>query len=288
MATLTVSGSLDNQAFEGLLGRALATEAMTGADRDRVVVDLSTCTFIEAPAATMLCALTYHLADGQRDVQFLPPTREDVRRYFGYCGLERALSDGGVGALAGELKAVGQYALPVCRVAGERDVAVIGDFICESVAERLGASAAFAGWSRSVFDALCENIVIHAEAGVGGWAAAQVHRRGDGRVFVRIGVVDVGVGIPATMARRHPGLQGDSAALHCKAILKATQPGATGTSEGGGIGLTQVCQIVSDCNGTLHVRSLTGNVTIGIHPTTRRHVTHFPGTQLHVILVGQA
>lgn len=281
---LTVCGTLTTKSFDALLRRSLSTQSWNDTCSDAVVVDLSACTFIEAPSAATLCALVYHLSGGKRDVHCRPPDRFDVRRYFEQCGLAHAVSARGVGAPAGELQAVGNYVLPVCRVAGAHDVAVIGDFVHRSVGAWLQASADLASRSRSVFDALCENVVVHAAAGMGAWAAAQVHRAGDGRGFLRIGVADVGVGIPVTMSRMRPELVGASPEKHCAAILAATEPGVTGSETGGGIGLAQVRQLVRDCRGTIHIRSLTGYVTIGIYPTRAVGVCHFPGTQLEVML----
>lgn len=286
MHQLTVRGGLRTQTFEPLLRdtcqRLRGHEASSG----DVIVDLTGCSFIEAPSAAMLCALAYHLAGGNSDVTCLPPTRTDVRHYFEICGLAHALSKGAVGATAGHMAASGDFVLPVCKVSEERDVAAIGDFVYRSVNQRLGASSGFAGRSRSILDALCENVVVHAEAGTGGWAAAQVHRTEDGRQFLRIGVVDVGVGIPVTMARSHPQFRAPTPATHCDAIVAATEPGVSGRAGGGGIGLAQVAQLVADCKGTLHIRSLSGNVTIGIYGVDSNPVEYFPGTQLHIVLFG--
>jgi len=285
MVPVAVERELRTQSFDGFLEQFLVRHRSAPGHESGVAVDMSDCTFIEAPAAAMLCALAYYLSGGRRPVSVVPPASPDVRAYYGSCGLEQALAHGGVGARAGDLRATRTYLLPVCRVGNEHDVAAIGEFMYRSVSDVLGAPSAFASRSRSVFDALCENMVVHAEAGQGGWAAAQAHRRRDGRQFLRIGVVDIGLGIPTTMARRHPHLGEPSPATHCGAILEATEPGVTGAEAGGGIGLAQVRQLVADCQGTLHIRSLSGHVTIGIHGLMRKYVPFFPGTQLHVVLV---
>lgn len=284
MIALRVVGPLKTKTFEQVLSDFLTQHRKARGRWGALAIDLSRCSFIEAPAAAMLCALAHRLSQRRIQLTFEPPMCQDVGHYFEACGLERALSGEGLGARAGELASDSTFFLPVCRVVGAADVAAIGEFVYSAMLECIGASQSFASRTRSLFDALCENIVIHAQAGSGGWAAGQAHRMAGGRMFLRVGVVDTGVGIPATMAQRYPEFGERGAKTQLRAIEKATERGVTSRADGGGIGLAQVRQLVDECKGTLHVRSLSGLVTIGIYGIDRKAVERFPGTQLAVVL----
>jgi len=119
--------------------------------------------------------------------------------------------------------------------------------------------------------AATENVIDHAQSSLGAFVAAQRYRR----TGLELAVVDLGLGIPATLARNpaHAGLD-DLATVEA-----ALRDGVTSTDEDGrGAGLYELATAVGQAgNSTLVVRSGRAHVTISRRRNTTQVQRSKPG-----------
>jgi hypothetical protein len=103
---------------------------------------------------------------------------------------------------------------------------------------------------------LMRNVVQHAASPIGGLAAAQYFPRAD---HVQIVVVDVGVGLRATLQRKYPGVRDDTRAVRLATLphVSGTFPPAAygGMQENAGLGLFFIRQIAFRSGGHLFLGS---------------------------------
>jgi len=129
------------------------------------------------------------------------------------------------------------------------------------------------GSVRTCLDELSENVIHHADATHGGFAAAQGWRKSS---TFEIGIVDLGIGIRSSLRKNaaYADIPNDATA-----ITTALQPRVTSTPErNSGIGLFVTRLLLRENGGFFMVRSGNGAVYAGSEERTGEARTAFPGT----------
>ncbi len=124
---------------------------------------------------------------------------------------------------------------------------------------------------------LCHNIYDHSAPNgtPHGYIAMQAYRD-----TVKLAVMDLGIGIPNSLRRKHP------IADDRKAIAVALLPGVS-SQEGRGLGLYRVRGIVEQHRGILNIRSGRAKVIVtggSKEIRTYKQMGNFPGTQIGILL----
>lgn len=143
--------------------------------------------------------------------------------------------------------------LELRRVACSEEVETLMDRVA-TVAEGQFGKGTTSTACATALGAATENVMDHSDSPVGAWVAAQRYRR----TGLELAVVDLGRGIPSTMARNYPGL------TDLEALETALEDGVTSTGEEGrGAGLAELIAAVEQAgNSTLVVRSGRAHLTI--------------------------
>lgn len=147
--------------------------------------------------------------------------------------------------------------------------------LTDALAERCQTDRVARNSIRIALDELTENVLHHAESPIGGFAAAQGWPK---RGAFEIGIVDLGIGIRASLAKNpaYAGLSGD-----VEAIQTALQPRVTSTPDRNlGVGLFVTRLLLASNGGTLAVRSGIGAVYTGIRERALTRDVSFPGTMV--------
>lgn len=147
---------------------------------------------------------------------------------------------------------------------------------------RLGYSGLAADRFTVALAEICQNVVDH--SGGPGLALAQCYLRSGGGPEIRLAVVDIGIGVRASLAPRYadrlPGSWDDRAAVRL-----AFRRGVTGSGDPDrGLGLAAVADMVRAWGGRLRLRSGTAACEIGAQPGERSGLAPFPGTQASITL----
>jgi signal transduction histidine kinase len=147
---------------------------------------------------------------------------------------------------------------------------------------RLGYSGLAADRFTVALAEICQNVVDH--SGGPGLALAQYYLRSGGGPEIRLAVVDIGIGVRASLAPRYadrlPGSWDDRAAVRL-----AFRRGVTGSGDPDrGLGLAAVADMVRAWGGRLRLRSGTAACEVGAHPGERSALAAFPGTQATITL----
>ncbi len=139
------------------------------------------------------------------------------------------------------------------RVACCEDVEILIDRVANVAEGQFGKGTSSTACATAL-GAATENVMDHSESPVGAWVAAQRYRR----TGLELAVVDLGRGIPSTMALTYADL------TDLEALEKALEDGVTCTGEAGrGAGLAELVAAVEQAgNSTLTVRSGRGHLTI--------------------------
>lgn len=166
--------------------------------------------------------LDWHLAHGH-DVSLRPPADPAVAQRLADMGVVADLPSDVIGAMATPGADAGAL-FPIRRLKTSNDVEDASAAATEVLHEQAPALAA---WGDPVYMAvseLCGNALQHGRHELGAYVAAD-RVTGDQRVF-RLGVVDLGIGIPEHIRNRHPDWHDDTAA-----ISSALVRGVTGTKD---------------------------------------------------------
>lgn len=160
-----------------------------------------------------------------------------------------------------------------CRNFKEGDYQAVAMGLTDALAEACSTDSVARISIRICLDELAENVVHHAEAPDGGYAAAQGWPK---RGKFEVGIVDLGIGVTASL-RKNPSyadLDDDM-----EAVRTALESGVTSTPErNAGIGLFITEQLLRANGGILLLRSGTGAAMRGAREKTWRASTALPGT----------
>lgn len=181
-----------------------------------------------------------------------PPRSALVRRYVERMNLLREL----VGDMPEDFERHEPHGFRPCEHFDcSEDYWQVARSLSEALGERCNVDDTARGAIRVCLDEVCENVIHHADTTLGGFAAAQGWPK-QGRRQFEIGIVDLGVGVRASLAKNEQYADiGDDAA----AIAKALQPRVTATPErNAGIGLFVTSLLLALNGGHLLVRSGNG------------------------------
>lgn len=156
-----------------------------------------------------------------------------------------------------------------------QDYPAVAAALTDALEERCSTDRVARNSIRIALDEVTENVVHHAESPIGGFAAAQGWPK---RGVFEIGIVDLGIGIRASLAKNpaYADVPDD-----VSAIQTALQPRVSSTPErNAGIGLFVTKLLLASNGGTLAVRSGVGAVYTGERERTIVRDTHFPGTMV--------
>jgi hypothetical protein len=147
---------------------------------------------------------------------------------------------------------------------------------------RLGYSSLAADRFTVAMAEVCQNVVDH--SGGAGLACAQCYPHAAGGPEIRLAVVDVGIGVRASLAPRYAA--GYAGAFDDRAAVRlAFRRGVTGSDDPDrGLGLAAVADLVRAWGGTLRLRSGTAACEVGARPRERGGLAHFPGTHVSIHL----
>ncbi|QQE77291.1 hypothetical protein GI364_15130 [Alicyclobacillus sp. SO9] len=127
---------------------------------------------------------------------------------------------------------------------------------------------------------ICENVYHSKDMGY-----VAVQRYEYPQPMVKVGIMDLGIGIAASLEKRYKTLRPSWSDLD--AIKLSIEPDVTSREGGGGLGLTQLSKFIRDeAHGLLSIRSGTGKLVISNAGTNREYsdLTYFPGTQIDMTI----
>jgi len=168
-----------------------------------LTIDLSKATFIDPYGAACLSLIARHISGrGQRLICVLPSSSR-TQQTASDLGLIRQLQ-----SLAEvrnrPIKAARsrENVLPLSLIRSRNDVNEVLNYLVSLSRSRLGFDTGDVLDAGKVVSELCYNVVDH--SGAEGLAAARIGSDRKGRRFVALAVVDAGIGIRASLARRYP------------------------------------------------------------------------------------
>lgn len=227
---------------------------------DEAVIDLEAMTFIDPFGLVGVACHVLTAQDQGKHVQLVHPKDVSAQRY-----LERIHFS----AMVQGLRVEADRHLPPVRATDQRDSLIeLSPFDDYQDVDRLATMV----WKKleggvdpqvtnALFEAVGEvgnNAAEHSQPGGGGWGimAAQVYRKGTPEERLLFAVGDVGIGIQASLARRH------RVADDGQALEMALKPLVTGTDDKTrGNGLAEVEHLVTSLRGQVVIRSGSAQVT---------------------------
>ena len=285
-----VPGTLDESAFETLIGRLRAHRA----EEARVLLDARAVSWVSPYGLIGLLAAgqAARLRSGLPPL-IEPPQRAEVRSYINRMHFWTAAAD------VFDLKAVPppppsitDALIEVTPIRSHEDVHSVVEGVRERAQlilhRRLGYPKPAVIHFSVMLSEVCQNILEH--AGSMGWVCAQRYRwrRRLGRDVVVLAVMDVGVGFEGSLGTEHARRTGESwsaaAALEA-AFLRGESRFA---DPGRGQGLQAIRSQVVKWNGAVRIRS--GDALIAHVPEwddadpLRSGLTPFPGAQILIVL----
>ena len=292
MRVIEVPASLDYRNVEELYSRA----GIGGAGP--VLFDARRLRWIDPNGMLLLLAAGEVAARSGTAPRISLPAAQDVTDYLARMGFHQAASSifrSGVGK-GRRSRHASDVLLEITPVTTNSDVHDVVD----RVQSRAGAilrrtlhypASAVVQFS-VILSEVCQNIIEHAEAP--GWVAAQAYnwRKRLGRHVAVIAVSDLGCGFRASLEAEHAARfgdrWGDATALEAAFLLGLTRFADTGRGQG----IQQIRKQVGRWNGILSIRS--GTVRIAdtpdwsSRPPLEEGLTHFPGSQINIILPERA
>ena len=275
--TLAEMEGLNAVSCDRLLARL--AEAKTR-DATEITIDLRNAAFIDPYGAACLALAARHLADrGQRVICVLPGD-ERIQQAALRIGLLTALRPvAELRNLTAREPAGGDRdrALALSAIRSRHDVQEVLAYLVNLAQRRLAYDASDVLDATKVVSELCYNVVDHSTAE--GLVTASIAQDRRGQRYISLAVVDAGVGIRASLARRHPEA---ASWRHGEAMARALG-GLSSRQAGGGMGLRSVEAIVQRYGGRLSLRSgderfvLLAGRQPRIMPGAR-----FPGTQVGI------
>jgi hypothetical protein len=258
---------------------------LTG-ERDgyEAVIDLGGVEFIDPYGLGVICLIGRYIRGKFRRVIYRLPHDRRLRSYLQRMRFTEAIDDSG-GLEAGHTSGESDALLEITKVEQRRDVDRLLERINVRVEQILTTELRYSVKEitqfKSVIAELCHNILDHSVNW--GYACAQRYTdRKRGRKFATIGVVDLGIGIRASLSARFD----TSKWTHGQAILNAVKKDVSREPERG-LGLYVVRRICEDYNGSLQIRSGDTRVVFRGRRATEYRSAFFPGTQVGIVLYGK-
>lgn len=239
-----------------------------------VEVDLSGLVFIGPTATALLLATANRLAAIGCSVFIAPPRNRLTRNYLLRSDFVRLFTATDPPEPFGRLTPAGFR--PCLRFDGDAECIAVARELSDAVIERARTDIAARGAIKTAMHELAENVMYHADSLDGGYAAVAYSRR---RREIEIGIVDLGIGIRASLNKNPDYAVADDVA----AVEKAMIPTVTSTPErNSGYGLTFTKLLLLLNGGSMRIRSGHGAATLGpaVDYSAKEHP--FPGTLVHM------
>lgn len=288
MRVIEIPRSLDYRNVEDIYEQA------AGDDSGPVLFDARRLRWIDPNGMLLLLAAGQVAARSGTPPRISLPARQEVTGYLERMGFHHAAAGifrSGAGTRR-RSRSASDVLLEITPVTTNSDVHDVVD----RVQARAGAILSTAlRYPRSavvqfsvILSEVCQNIVEHAEAP--GWVAAQAYnwQKRLGRHVAVIAVSDLGCGFRASLEAEHAAQfgdrWGDATALEAAFLLGLTRFADTGRGQG----IQQIRKQVGRWQGILSIRS--GTVRIAdtpdwsSRPPLEEGLTHFPGSQINIIL----
>jgi hypothetical protein len=214
-------------------------------------LDLSGCRYL-GPFAAALVAASWHRASarGVRCSLHLPSSPPALAGFCRFCGLE---------SLAGGREADPGHPqnetvpLTVHRSATFRDA----DPVLELLRRNIEVDDDFEDEFRTCMNEVIQNVVDHAQSETGGVSCARLRLQ-----KISVAVVDVGVGVAASLRRRYPDVRDELDAM--SRIARQERLSAGSRPSNAGLGLDHLKEIVARRRGELVLLSGNGVATISV------------------------
>ena len=244
---------------------------MAPREPENLLVDLGGLAYIGPAALALLAAVLKRREEEGCSCVVIPPRSPLTRHYLQRMDFTKLLFEVEIPEPFERKKAVGFR--PVQHFRGDEDYWLAAKELTEALVERFKPEPVVKAAIRICLDEIAENVVHHAYTDLGGFAVAQSSRK---RRTFEIGIVDLGVGVPASLARNptYAHISTDMAA-----VATALQPRVSSTPErNAGIGLYITKLLLRSNGGQLLVRSGHAAVCRGADETEEEREIHFPGT----------
>lgn len=257
------------------LGLASFDEALVPDDEGEVIIDLSQLEFIDVYGLVGLAAHLIESTLNRRAIKLLVPQSTNASNYLARMHLGDLLE-------ACDVKL--SRPLPVVRETDQRESLIeLQTFEDVRGSERLADYL----WARldgqvpgqiatQIYEAAGElgnNVVDHSRCPVGGFMAAQRHKRGKPEEHLIVAVGDAGIGIQASLRERYGDLD------ETEAIRQALEPGVSGIEDPGrGRGLSEIVEGVTGFGGVVRVRSGSAARRVTRNGASSEKVSYLRGT----------
>jgi anti-anti-sigma regulatory factor len=292
---LVPPASLDESTFERLIRQLSSLKRIPAG---QIIIDLEQVRFVDPYGMVGLLALARFLRQQAREPVLMLPRSEEVMKYLDRMNFSRHAER----LCAIDLTTLwpdGEYTrslhsdvlLEITPIARSEDIHYIVDRVRERAQTILSQNLHYAEAAIDSFvvalSEVCQNIPEHSEDV--GYVAIQKYFYGRrlGKNLVKIAVMDLGVGIRASLAPKYAAQSADWSDL--SALGLALFEGASRYDDPGrGQGLSAVRRFVERWGGKLMIRS--GSAQVALNPPGNRHaprptkLTFFPGTQVSIVL----
>lgn len=273
---LAETESLNAAACDRLIAR-LADERSSAVPE--ITIDLQSAAYVDPFGAACFSLIARQIVERGQRLTCVLPSQPRAQRASVQTGLTRTLRPWAElrNLPADSISHAPGNSLPLSTIRTRSDVQGLLAYLVSLAQSRLGFDAGDVLDATKVVSELSYNVVDH--SGVEGIVVAQLGQDRHGRRFVALAVVDGGVGIRASLARRYP----EAATWRHGVAIERALGGLSSRPSGGGAGLRSVDAVVRRYAGRLVIRS--GNdrlyVSADQQPRTLPGAS-FPGTQVGI------
>jgi anti-sigma regulatory factor (Ser/Thr protein kinase) len=273
---LAQDDGLSAAACDRLIARLASQQA---ANEGEITIDLQTAGFIDPYGAACLCLAARQMAQRQQRLVVVLPSQRRAQATVAQTGLVAALRPyAEVRNLPGhELREEHSGTLPLNPIRSRSDVQTVVAYLVGLAQQRLGFDPGDVLDASKVVSELCNNVVDHSQAD--GLAVAQIYQDRQGRRYVSLAVADPGIGIRASLTKRHP----EAAQWRHGEAMERALGGLSSRASGGGAGLRSIYAVVRRYGGRLAIRSGDQRLAVSSERQPRTlSGAWFPGTQVGI------
>ncbi|MFZ2487934.1 MAG: ATP-binding protein [Anaerolineae bacterium] len=244
-----------------------------------ITVDLQAAEHVDPYGAASLCLLARHMAERQQPLVLVLPSSQRAQTAMNQMDLVHTLRPWAelrnlpIQTQRGDHRG----ALPLSPIRSRSEVQTVLGYLINLAQDRLSFDPGDVLDASKVVSELCYNVVDHSQ--VDGLAVAQLARDRQGKRYVALAVVDAGIGIRASLARRYP----EAAQWRYGDAIQRALGGLSSRETGGGVGLRSITAVVRRYGGRLTIRSGAARVHFSAdHQPRTLDAAWFPGTQVGI------
>jgi len=245
-----------------------------------IVIDVSGVRFMDPYGMVCLVMLARSLQRQDHPVAFVLSRDSDALQFGHSMGFHDQLALYSTLRNTGRTRSAaygGAHGLGLTPIQASTDVSLVVGRFLELARAELGFSVGDLIDSAKIVSELSSNVKDHSHDL--GLAAAHLYRDRQGRRYVSIGVADMGIGIRKSLSQRHAEA---GHWTHAQAVAQALE-GLSSRATGGGLGLSNVRQIVRRYQGRLSVRSGDAKLQLSADKQPQAlHVAFFAGAQVGI------